>query len=71
MGWNRVAHPTEGSPRRGLHGVPAILCGVNAVKDARRLLYLSKLGAEVVPGTPSLLPLGPSRSLLHAALAQF
>ena len=48
MGWNRVAHPTEGSPRRGLHGVPAILCGVNAVKDARRLLYLSKLGAKVV-----------------------
>ena len=48
MGWNRVAHPTEGSPRRGLHGVPAILCGVNAVKDARRLLYLSKLHAEVV-----------------------
>ena len=48
MGWNRVAHPTEGSPRRGLHGVPAILCGLNAVKDARRLLYLSKLGAKVV-----------------------
>ena len=48
MGWNRVAHPTEGSPRRGLHGVPAILCGVNAVKDARRLLYLSKLHAKVV-----------------------
>ena len=48
MAWNRAARSTEGSPWCDLHGVRAILCGVNTVNVTERPLYLSKLHAKVV-----------------------
>ena len=68
MGWNRHAHPNEGSFLRLVSIPKAISYEVLAVRYAKRPLHLLKLHAEVVGGIDQKTGSGNWKHVLRATL---